>query len=168
MNLNAGLGLLIGLLNQETELYRSMQIVVDREKDAAVQSDLEALNEAGLDKEKLMVELQKKDEKRRLLVTELAKMLGYAVPDLTLTRLSQLVDEPLSGHLRQARRDLKMVLNQLQASNLRNRQLFEHSMNLVKGSFKVLGDLTSPTTVYYRSGNIHNPKSTGKCICSEI
>jgi flagellar biosynthesis/type III secretory pathway chaperone len=60
MELNTALEQLIGLLQQETGLYRSMQVVIDREKEAAVRSDINALNELGIEKEKILAELQKK------------------------------------------------------------------------------------------------------------
>ncbi len=168
MKMNSTLEPLIGLLKQEIGLYRSMQVIIDQEKEAAVRSDLNALNETGLEKEKILVELQKKEEQRLQLVADLADKLGYAVQDLTLSRISQLVDEPFAGRLRRVSQDFLSVLAQLQAANLRNKHIFEHSSELLRGSFNLLNELLGPNTVYYRTGTIQSTKSTGKCVCSEI
>jgi hypothetical protein len=56
----------------------------------------------------------------------------------------------------------------LQTANEHNRQLVEHSLALLRGSFNLLNDLVAPGTVYYRTGNIRNSKSTGNCISNEI
>ncbi len=166
--MNSTLDQLTGLLRQETGLYRSLLVVIDQEKEAAVQSDVNALNETGMDKEKHLFEIQKKERRRRLLVANLAEKLGYADPDLTLSKISQLVEEPQAGNLRRVSQDLLSVLSRVQAANLRNKQIFEHSLGLLRGSFNLLNELMTPTTVYYRTGNIQSTKSTGKCVCSEI
>jgi flagellar biosynthesis/type III secretory pathway chaperone len=168
MQLNSTVEPLITLLEQETALYRSMQTVIDQEKEAAVRSDLNALIETRLEKEKCLAEIQKMEVKRRQLVQDLAQDLGCAVNDLKLSIISQLVDEPLAGHLRLASKDLSDVLGRLQDSNRRNEQICAHSLALLRGSFNLLNGLLAPNTVYYRTGNIQSKKATGNCVCDEI
>ena len=48
---------LLDVLHRETELYQAMSSVMDKEKDAAIQSELIALNEAGIEKENILVAL---------------------------------------------------------------------------------------------------------------
>jgi flagellar biosynthesis/type III secretory pathway chaperone len=168
MKLNLILKQLIDLLEQETELYRLMQAVIEREKDAVIQSDLNSLHETGTDKDKILRNLQIKEEKRHRLVDDLADRLGWDARDLTLTRISQLVDEPYAAELKRLNEDFSSVLFQVQTSNQRNKQIFEHSLGLVRASLNLLNEGLSPGAVYYRSGNIQNTKSTGKCVRSEI
>ncbi len=166
--MNSTLEQLIGLLKQESDLYRSLQGVLDQEKEAAARSDIQALNETGIEKETILSEIQKKEERRCQLVAGLAEKLGYAVQDLTLNRISQLVDEPFAGNLRQVSEDFLSVLSRVQSANQRNEQIFKHSLELLRGSFNRLNELMTPNTVYYRTGNIQSTKSTGKCVSSEI
>ncbi|MEJ2164380.1 MAG: flagellar protein FlgN [Desulfobacterales bacterium] len=168
MNLDLMLEQLLNHLSRETELYQSMLDVVDKEKEAAVRPELDALNEAAAEKEKIMTALGKVDEQRRQLVKCLAEALGSPFQDLTLKKLSQLVNEPFAGRLRQAGTDLLAVLNQVQESNRRSKQLFEHSLELLRGGFNFLNELLSSNTVYHRTGNIHSSYSTGKCVSSDI
>jgi flagellar biosynthesis/type III secretory pathway chaperone len=102
------------------------------------------------------------------LLAVVAEKQGIAVGDLTLTGISQLVDEPFAGRLRGISKNFLAVLDRLQAANRRNKQIFEHSLALFRGSFNLLNELLTPNTVYYRTGNIQSTKSTGKCVCSEI
>jgi flagellar biosynthesis/type III secretory pathway chaperone len=166
--MNSNLEQLIGLLKQEIGLYRSLLIVIDQEKEAVVRSDLMALNETGADKDKILFDIQKEDDKRRQVVAGLAEKLGYAAPKLTLTGISQLVAEPHAGKLKRVSQEISAVLSQVQAANLHNKQIFEHSLKLLRGSFNRLNDLVAPNTVYYRTGNIQSRKPTGKCVCSDI
>jgi len=78
------------------------------------------------------------------------------------------VDEPFAGQLRQASADLTAVLSRVQEANQCNKQLFEHSLALMRGAFNLLNELLSSNTVYYRTGNVHSSNSTGKCVCSDI
>ena len=166
--MNLMLEQLLGILDRETQLYQSGLAVIDREKEAAVRSELNALNEAAAEKENLMAALRKIDEKRRGLMKRLAEALGYPLKDLTLKKLSQLVDEPFAGRLQRAGENLQCVLNQVQEANQGSKLLFEHSLDLLRGTFNLLNELLSANTVYYRTGNIHSSHSTGKCVSSDI
>jgi flagellar biosynthesis/type III secretory pathway chaperone len=159
---------LLGLLSREAELYQSVLTVIDKEKEAVVRSELIALNDASIEKENIMSALRKSDEKRRRLVACLAESLRYPVKELTLQKLSQLVDEPFAGKLQQASRDLLSVVARVQAANQLAKQLFEHSQALLQGAFNLLNELLACNTVYYCTGNIRSSYSTGKCVCSDI
>ena len=166
--MHSNLDQLIEVLRQEHALYRSLLVVIDQEKEAAVRSDVEALNQAALDKEKHLVEIHMKEKLRGQLVARLAEERGDATADLTLSRISQRADEPQAGTLRRVSRDFATLLCQVQAANRRNQQIVEHSLQLLRGSFNLLNELMTPNTVYYRTGDIQSAKSTGKCVRSEI
>ncbi len=159
---------LLRVLERESELYRSMLTVIDQESKGAIRSDLNALTKAGEEKENILVKLRSIEEQRIRLVRETADALGYPPRDFTLTMMSQLVGEPLAGRLSQAGTDLSTVLNVVKDANHRNKQLFEHSLELLRGSFNLLGELTQSDMVYYRTGNIQRTYQTGKCVNGEI
>ena len=159
---------LLDLLRQETGLYRSLLPVIDTEKEAAIRSELEALNAARFEKEKILAKLHKSDRRRQSLVAHLAVKLGYAAQDMTLKEIAGRVEEPFAGRLRQAGRDFLAVLSLLQAANQRNRKLIDHSLALLRGSFNLLSELTASKPVYYRTGNIQSVKAAGKCVRSKI
>jgi flagellar biosynthesis/type III secretory pathway chaperone len=159
---------LLRVLERESELYQSMLTVIDQESKGAIRSDLNALTKAGEEKENILVKLRSIEEQRIRLVRETADALGYPSREFTLTMMSQLVGEPLAGRLSQAGTDLSTVLNVVKDANHRNKQLFEHSLELLRGSFNLLGELTQSDMVYYRTGNIQRTYQTGKCVNGEI
>ena len=159
---------LLRVLERESELYQSMLTVIDQESKGAIRSDLNALTKAGEEKENILVKLRSIEEQRIRLVRETADALGYPPREFTLTMMSQLVGEPLAGRLSQAGTDLSTVLNVVKDANHRNKQLFEHSLELLRGSFDLLGELTQSDMVYYRTGNIQRTYQTGKCVNGEI
>ena len=159
---------LLGVLEGEGELYRSMLTVIGKEGKATVRSDLNALTKAGEEKENILVKLRLIEEQRIRLVREMAEALGYPPRDFTITMISQLVGEPFAGRLSQAGTELSTVLNTVKDANHRNKQLFEHSLELLRGSFNLLSELTRSDMVYYRTGNIQRTYQTGKCVNGEI
>jgi flagellar biosynthesis/type III secretory pathway chaperone len=159
---------LLGVLEGESELYRSMLTVIGKESKATVRSDLNALTKAGEEKENILLKLRLIEEQRIRLVREMAEALGYPPRDFTITMISQLVGEPFAGRLSQAGTDLSTVLNTVKDANHRNKQLFEHSLELLRGSFNLLSELTRSDMVYYRTGNIQRTYQTGKCVNGEI
>lgn len=166
--MNSTLDQLIGLLRQESGLYRSLLVVIDQEKEAAVRSDVEGLNQAAIDKEKHLLEIRSKEKARGQLIARLAALKGIAGADLTLSRICDLAEEPRAAVLKRLSQDFLSLLNRVQTANRRNQQIVEHSLQLLRGSFNLLNELMTPNTVYYRTGNIQNVKSTGKCVHSEI
>jgi len=159
---------LLGILSRETELYQAMAAVMNKEKDAAIQSELIVLNEAEMEKENILAALVLYEEQRHQLVTSLAGTLEYPPQDMNLTMISQLVDEPFAGRLKQARSELSALLESLQVANQSNKQLFEHSRELLTGSFNLLSELKAPNPIYYRTGTVQNTSAAGKCVCDEI
>jgi len=168
METNEMFAQMLGILRRETELYQVMSIVMDKEKDAAIQSNLIALNEAEIEKENVLVALGLLEKQRLDLVTALADSVGHPTRELNLDRISQIADEPFSRRLKQARSELKTVLESVQVANQRNKQIFEHSRELLRGSYNLLNEVMAPNPVYYRTGTIQNASSVGKCVCDEI
>ena len=168
MELNLKLEKLLGVLTRETQLYRSMLAVIDKEKEAAVRAELMALNEAAVERESIISALRESDQQRRRLVVRLAENLAYPPENLTLKRLAQLVAEPFAGRLRQASTELRFEANRVQDGNQRTQQIFEHSLELLRGALNLLNDLRACNTVYYRTGAVRGSCAIGKCVCSDI
>jgi flagellar biosynthesis/type III secretory pathway chaperone len=159
---------LLGVLSQETELYQAMSTVMNKEKDAALKSELIALNEAGIEKENILVALGFLEDQRHDLVTSLANIFGYSSQDLNLTAISLLVGEPYADLLKQASANLKTLLETLQDTSQRNRLLFEHSLELLRGSFNLISELRTSSPVYYSTGALQNKGTAGRCVSDEI
>ncbi len=168
MQLNPMIQQLLGVIEEEKEIYRSMLTLIDQERKAAVRSDVIALTTAGEEKGNILAKLVVIEDQRKRVVNEIADALGNAPGDLTITKISQLIGEPFGERLNQAGAELLTVLNSVKAANRRNKMLLEHSRELLRGSFNVLSELNCSDTVYYRSGNIQRTYQTGQCVNGEI
>jgi len=156
------------LLNQEAGLYESMAAVIDKEKEAALRTELEALIETRKEKETILRKLRIMEDQRTRIVAKMADDLGYLPHDLTLTKISQLVDDPHAKRLKDCSAKLSLLIGRLQEANFTNRQLFEHSLDLLRGCFNLLSDLMEANPVYHRTGTIQNSNSTGRLVYGEI
>lgn len=168
MQLNGLLTKLSGLLEQETELYQALLAAIDEEKRAVISSNLTKLNETTKVKENLLLKLRILDEQRSHLLRKLADLLGESKEALSLKKLSQMVEIPHASRLERCRTKLISLIANIQAANQRNRDLFSHSLELVKGSMNLLNNLMASSPVYFRTGNIQQRDQTGKILHGEV
>jgi flagellar biosynthesis/type III secretory pathway chaperone len=158
----------LGLLEQQTELYRMLLSVIDDEKNAVIAANLDKLNEAGKSKENLLLKLRILEEQRKHVLDELARHLKQPMETLTLAKLSELVGPPHAHRLADCRSMLLELIGKIRQANADNRDLFAHSLNLVRASVNLISSLTSSSPVYFRTGNIHCRDHTGKILHGEI
>ena len=168
MLLNGLLTKLSGILEQETDLYRALLAAIDDEKRAVIASNLLQLNEATKIKENLLLKLRILDEQRSHLLRELAQVLDEPQDSLSLSKLSQMVEAPFASRLERCRTRLKSLIVSIQAANHRNRELFSHSLELVRGSMNLLNNMLASSPVYYRSGDIQSRGQTGRILHGEV
>jgi flagellar biosynthesis/type III secretory pathway chaperone len=159
---------LLEALEHATDLYHSLFRVVQNEKDAVVGLNLQKLNEACKAKDNLLLKLRILEERRQQLMDRLAANLGRSPQGLTLTKLSQLVDEDYADKLRDTSTDLLAVIQALQEATRQNKLLMSHSMQLIQGSYTFLNNLMNVNPVYYSSGSVHNAVQTGKLLNGDI
>ena len=159
---------LLGLLEGEIGLYASMLLALQKEKKAIVDSNHEELNETGREKENLFLKIRILEEQRLSVLEKLARNLGQLAQDLTLSKLSQLVQEPQSTQLVDCHSTFLSLAQSIQEINLSNKALLTHSLDLVKGSLSLLSDLLSSNPVYYRTGKMEVGDQSGRLLSGKI
>ena len=159
---------LLELLEAQTGLYRQLLRAIETETDAAVASDLESLSEASKIKENLLLKIRILEEQRIRVTGDIAAALACPLQGLTLTRIARMIPDPLSGRLSDCRRTLSEVIGCIQTANRHNKALMLHSLEFVRGTLHLLGDLMTPSPVYYSSGRIENSESTGRLISGAV
>jgi flagellar biosynthesis/type III secretory pathway chaperone len=159
---------LLGLLAHATELYQALFAVVQQEKDAVVGLNLQQLNQACKAKDNLLLKLRILEEQREQLMDKLASDLNCSPQEISLTQLSQWVEEPYAGMLRERSTDLLSLIQTLQEANQQNKALLSHSLELIQGSYNLLNNAIAASPVYYRRGDVHDNRQTGKLVCGDI
>ena len=159
---------LLGLLEHATELYQSLFDVVQQEKEAVVGLNLQQLNQVCKAKDNLLLKLRILEEQREQLMDKLALDLDCSPQEISLTRLSQWVEEPYAGMLRERSTHLLSLIQTLQEANQQNKYLLLHSLELIRGSYNLLNRAIAANPVYHRRGNVQNNRQTGKLVCNDI
>lgn len=159
---------LIGLLEHAAELYQALLVVVHKEKKAVLGLNLNQLNKACKTKDNLLLKLRILEEHREQLIGRLAADLGCSAQVLSLTKLSQLVEEPHASRLRDRSTDLLALIQTVQEASEKNKTILSHSLELVRGSYNLLNNLISANPLYYRTGTVQKNDQTGKLLCGDI
>ena len=159
---------LLSLLKGEIGLYASMLMALQKEKKAIVDSNHKELIETSRKKENLFLKIRILEEQRLSVLEKLAQGLGQPSQDLTLSKLSQLVQEPQTTQLVDCHSTLLSLAQSIQEINLSNKELLTHSLDLVKGSLSLLSDLLSSNPVYYRTGKIEVGDQSGRLLSGKI
>jgi flagellar biosynthesis/type III secretory pathway chaperone len=159
---------LLELLEDEIEIFRSLIPVFKKEKEAILASELNELNKASAQKEKLLFNMRSLEKKRTHVMNKLAETLEVLPDDLTLTKLAQSVKEPYSIRLKNCGLQLLKLTKNISSANTGNKSMFTHSLNFVKGALTLLQNIIAPGQVYQRTGKVQSGNQGGKVLSGEI
>jgi len=129
----------LGLLDEEIDLYGSLLSILQKEKNAVVDSSLEKLIESSKEKENLFLKIRILEEQR-----------------------------PVILEIRNCQSSFVSLVQSIQEINLANKALLNHSLELVRGSLSLLNDLMSSNQIYYRTGKMQLNDQSGKLLSGKI
>ena len=167
-NMDLLLNKFLCLLEDETGFYRSLLLVVQKESRAVVDLKLKELNEATKEKENLLLKIRILEEQRQHMLERVTDSIGCTLQDLTLSKLSQLSEEPYSTRLNTCRSNLLALTKSIQEVNNSNKSLVMHSLKLARGSLSLLDNLIAPIPVYCRTGKTQINDQSGKVLSAQI
>jgi len=156
------------LLEEETDFYQLLLLVVQKENMAVVDLKLKELNKATKEKENLLLKIQILEEQRQRMLERVADFIGCPLHGLTLSKLSQLIEEPYSTRLKECHSNLLSLIQSIQEVNNSNKSLIVHSLKLVRGSLSLLDNLIAPIPVYCRTGKTQVNDQSGKVLSAQI
>ena len=168
LHMNSPIHKLVALLEKEANLYRALLSLIFDERNALIDSDLEKLNAAGKEKENLYLKLRILEEQRSQLLIQLARTVGCPPSELTLSRLSEKLTKPYADLLNTCSRNLVNLLGKVQKANHHNKGLFNHSLELIRGSFNLFSNLLASDPVYHRTGDIQKSHHTGAFLRNDV
>ena len=155
-------------VDRQLNLYRKLRDLFNAERSAVLASDLEELNKVLMDKELLLQNIRKAEHLRRQTAHEMAAFIGIADDSLTISQLSERVDEPYATEIKQKGARLQALIDEIQVVSERNRSLCLQALQFVSGSIKLLTTLSRPNPVYHASGRMHNERHTGRMLSGAV
>ena len=159
---------ILRLLQEEAARLREFLNLLHRERDAAIRVEFFELHQVGKLKEEVVGHLRHLESRRRSSLIELAARLDIPAETVTLQELAQRMGEPHSQRLTQRRSELLALIQSVQEVNRQNRALLAHAIELLKGSYRLLDELTAESPVYARTGGISAKESLGKLFSGQV
>ncbi|MDY7031205.1 MAG: flagellar protein FlgN [Thermodesulfobacteriota bacterium] len=147
---------LLTSLDKETDLYQDLLQLLQKEKRALVDLSLDDLNECNKEKETLILQARALEESRQYGLRKLAEFLDIPSDKLTLSYLSDRIDEPYSKEVKSRRSNLLSLFHSIKDINKTNESLMNHSLDCVTGSLSLLGNLVSTGSTYLHTGRLEH------------
>ena len=155
-------------VDRQLNLYRNLRDLFNAERSAVLASDLEELNRVLMDKELLLQNIRRAEHLRRKTAHEMAVFLGVEEASLTISQLSERVDEPYASQIKQKGVRLQALIDEIQVISERNRSLCLQALRFVSGSIKLLTAISRPNPVYHATGRIHKERYTGRMLSGAV
>jgi len=157
---------LIEVLNAECSEYEGLLKLSQEKKSFIVKGDLENIQRITDEEQEWVGRLNRLEKQRVEVTTDIANVLNKDVTTLKLTNLIQLLNaRPAEKQMLADVVDrLQRIVRQMQIANEQNRELIQHSLELVEFDLNLLQSMkTAPQTANYNRGayNAGNTFSSG-------
>ena len=143
---------LIAVLQQECEEYNGLLELSDRKPPVIVAGDLDQLQKITDEEQEWVGRIAHLEKKRAEITADIADVLNKDVKTMKLRDLVQMLSaRPAEQRqLSEACDGLREAVDQVQAVNERNRDLIQHSLELVEFDMNILQSMrTAPQTANY-------------------
>lgn len=143
---------LIAVLQQECEEYNGLLELSDRKTPVIVAGDLDQLQKITDEEQEWVGRIAHLEKKRVEITADIADVLNKDVKTMKLRDLVQMLSARPAEQkqLSEACDGLREAVDQVQAVNERNRDLIQHSLELVEFDMNILQSMrTAPQTANY-------------------
>lgn len=162
------IGQIIETLEQTQHLYEDLLAMVQKERSAVLNSDVDQLNAVLVDKETLLAQLGQLETLRMRQLEQIAGQLQLPVAQLTLSALATHASAQHARQIHSKRNALRQLTSTLSKANEENRSMLSHCLNLVQGSLQFLHHWITPPSVYGASGHINGGAKSGHLLSGTV
>lgn len=159
---------LVDVLQAESDLYRSLLGLLDRERPALMRSQRAEIERSAAAKRELIERLQVLECRRAETVGRLAAGIGRPAGELTLRLLALSAPARQADGLQRCRAELRGLVEQVIAENQRSAALCGHIGDLLRNAYAVVRGLAANGVVYQRGGRMLGARLNGKLVHNEI
>ena len=155
---------LLLLLEDETNLHRTLLEILKKERQALVDMQLNDIGRYCKLKENQILKIKILEEQRTLLMNRLSAAYGGSESNLNLTQLAERVNILYAQRLMDVGAALAEILQQIKRLNDANRSLITFSQEIIAGSLAIFENLTAPEPVYQPNGYLKQFDKSGKIM----
>jgi flagellar biosynthesis/type III secretory pathway chaperone len=155
-------------LDAEDELCGHLLAVLQREKQALVGADPVRLGEITREKEALLLKWRGIEEQRSRALAEAAGALGIDGPPPDLSALRRHAPAAVERRLAASGEALAGRMSAVASLIRSNGRLVNHGLSLVRGSIRLLDQLSTPHSVYQKSGRMTRGTGGGRMLSGRV
>jgi len=159
--MNTDLDALYSILGQEMALFEGLMGLLQKEKEIIVRNSLDDLHTSNNQKETILLKIRVLEETRIKIVEKISILLGKEGKELTLSGLSDVLEEPYKSRFIAFRTKMVAMVDSLREINKVNQFLVERSLQSINSFFSLLNLLGVSPQVYLPSGKMRTKEGQG-------
>ena len=150
------LNALFDVLGEETRVYEKILQLSKEKKDIVIEGKVSELEEITKNEQTLVIKLGKLEILRESCVEEIAEQLNIKPSELTISELSEHLNEENAKKLIECKNKLEDVLKELKEINQLNSKLIKNSLDYIDFSLNILSAASETNNNYNNSGEVND------------
>ena len=155
---------LVGILDSELEQYRILIDTLVDQRRCFANGDIASFEEINKRQGTLVLKIKTLEEARKSIISQLAYCFNIPKEEVTLAKLTPLIDEPYDECLSVLSEDIIDIIGELDSIRESNAYLIKHSLHYVSGVLRIFASSHSPSIKYSDNGQIEQEQDKGKLV----
>jgi hypothetical protein len=164
INTDCLMGDLIEILENELEHYRILVNMLINQRKCFADGNIASFEEINKQQGTMVLKIKTLEEARKSAIFQLSQWLGLPQEGLTLSKLSDLMDDPYKIQLDILRDDIQSTIKNLENLRESNAYLVQHALHYVSGVLRIFVSSRSSNIKYSNNGQLEYNQKTGKLV----
>jgi len=152
---------LMDVLLQESKIYEDILEISKKKTDVIVKGKVSELESITNLEQSLIVKIGKLEETRENIVTEIAGIAGMDPSEMTISELEKHVDEKQAEKLREYKKHMTSIIEEIKNINEVNSRLITNSIDFIDFSINILTSANLGGNNYSKEGQINENGKKG-------
>ena len=164
INTDCLMGDLIEILENELEHYRILVNMLINQRKCFADGNIASFEDINKQQGTMVLKIKTLEEARKSAIFQLSQWLGLPQEGLTLSKLSDLMDDPYKIQLAILRDDIQSTIKNLENLRESNAYLVQHALHYVSGVLRIFVSSRSSNIKYSDNGQLEYDQKTGKLV----
>ena len=164
INTDCLMGDLIEILENELEHYRILVSMLINQRKCFADGNIASFEDINKQQGTMVLKIKTLEEARKSAIFQLSQWLGLPQEGLTLSKLSDLMDDPYKIQLAILRDDIQSTIKNLENLRESNAYLVQHALHYVSGVLRIFTSSRSSNIKYSNNGQLEYDQKTGKLV----
>ncbi|HOM01326.1 MAG TPA: flagellar protein FlgN [Acetivibrio sp.] len=149
---------LMDVLSQESKIYEDILEISKNKTDVIVKGKVSELESITNLEQSLIFKIGKLEESRENIVSEISDAIGINPSEITMSELEKHVDENQAERLRDYKKHMSSIIEEIRDINEINSKLIKNSIDFIDFSINILTSINAQGNNYSKEGQINDGK----------